>query len=809
MKVRSPLISAEFMALAEILKCLSMAKDSPRNFRYRYDLDGLRGIAIALVVIFHVFVGRVSGGVDVFLLLSGYFFLGSQLRYAGKNNASLNPWWPIWRTIRRLVPALALVIGVTFLLVYFVTPQLLRQELTQQITATLLYYQNWELAAQDADYAAASAETSPLQHMWSMAVQGQFYLMGILFATLLAAVMKLRPSSPAKKFPTVNQIAGPLLIVATIASFAYASRHGLYGTGDNYYSTWSRAWELTLGAVLAIYAHKVPTLSRRLSDALTALGLLALILTGVLISNSLAFPGPLSLLPLGGAMLIILFGGGRISGVMASKKARWLGDVAYSLYLWHWPLLILSTSALGVDTPPWWLGVIIIVISLILAQLTHKFIEQPLRQHRKRPMADDMPVHKGWSDMRTRAGGLRAFGGVIVAACVAAMMSIQPWWNSVVANETDTNLNTTFYPGVMANFGANVPSGMPVKPDPVLVGSMMPPFAQKYCFVGKDRPGDELNEFSPLDPTVPCAIGDLDADFTVYMVGGSHSEQWAAGFEKLGNDMGFKVVPMLRQDCPIETGPGADVTPVCAEWGQMVIDRIIEDKPDLVVSNTTRPGGERGTGLDYVPAGYVGFWEVLAENNIPFLGLRDNPWGIDEDGQGYEFDECYVATEDAAGCGRERETFYQPVDPSAAILAQWPNMIAVDTQDWFCGPDDNCPVVMGNTMVYRDMHHITNAFAVSAAPLLREYVQPFFDRVPQQQEVPENLHLNEQPVESWASKYQSQLEKLWLDYNASQVDPDTGQLVGGQPIDPAYPDPSGQEILPPVPRAGGITAIPQ
>ena len=238
-----------------------MTENSPRSFRYRYDLDGLRGIAIALVVIYHVFVGRVSGGVDVFLLLSGYFFLGSQLRYAAKPNASLNPWWPIWRTLRRLVPSLVLVIGVTYILVRIFTPELMRTELAQQITATMLYFQNWELARQNADYTAASASTSPLQHMWSMAVQGQFYIMGIAFALILAAIMKLRPAPDPKRlkqvrFPTVNQIAGPILIVVTVASFAYASRDGLYGTAANYYSTWSRAWELTLGAVLAIYGTK-------------------------------------------------------------------------------------------------------------------------------------------------------------------------------------------------------------------------------------------------------------------------------------------------------------------------------------------------------------------------------------------------------------------------------------------------------------------------------------------------------------------------------------------------------------------------
>lgn len=191
-----------------------MNKQAPSTFRYRYDLDGLRGIAIALVVLYHVFVGRVSGGVDVFLLLSGYFFLGSQLRYAARPNASLNPWWPIWRTLRRLAPALVLVIGVSYVLVRVFTPKLMNTELTKQITATVFYYQNWELARQNADYAAASATTSPLQHMWSMAVQGQFYLMGIFFALGLAAFMRLRPKKSglkAQRFPSVNSIAGPIL----------------------------------------------------------------------------------------------------------------------------------------------------------------------------------------------------------------------------------------------------------------------------------------------------------------------------------------------------------------------------------------------------------------------------------------------------------------------------------------------------------------------------------------------------------------------------------------------------------------------
>lgn len=716
-----------------------MTTDSPRNFRYRYDLDGLRGIAIGLVVIYHVFVGRVSGGVDVFLLLSGYFFLGSQLRYAGKPNASLNPWWPIWRTLRRLVPSLVLVIGVTYILVRLFTPQLMHTEFTQQITATMLYYQNWELARQNADYTAAAADTSPLQHMWSMSVQGQFYLMGIAFALILAAIMKLRPQESSlrtSRFPTVNQIAGPILIVVTIASFAYASRHGLHGTPENYYSTWSRAWELTLGAVLAIYgsAWKIPA---RFYDLFTGLGLFMLVFTGAIIAETTAYPGPLSLLPLGGAVLIILGGGGKISKAMASGKARWLGDVAYPLYLWHWPLLILSTSYLGQQTPPWWLGIIIIAISLLLADATHRFIERPLRQHRKRPLAEDLPAHKALSGLSTRAGAGRAIGGVVVASCVTALLLIQPLWLRTLNIADAEILNPKQYPGATTFINdITPPDGVEIKPDPIVAGGIQPPVAANWCFVPDSQPADFFFE-TRRDGKTPCIFGDTNSEKEVYLVGGSHAEQYSSALDHLGREMGFKLVPLLRQGCPIELGDDVTVSPECAEWGELVMDRIAEAHPALVISNTTRPQNEYGHGPDAVPAGYQAFWDELSKRDIPFLGFRDNPWGFDEDGEPREFDECYVANEDAVGCGMRFEQVYQPYDPGAVVLSQYENMLSLDTAPWFCDANGDCPVVIGNTMVYRDMHHITNAFADSAIPMIREALTPFLNGEKVQQEAPE------------------------------------------------------------------------
>lgn len=720
-------------------KPLFMNKQAPSTFRYRYDLDGLRGIAIALVVLYHVFIGRVSGGVDVFLLLSGYFFLGSQLRYAARPNASLNPWWPIWRTLRRLVPSLVLVIGVSYVLVRVFTPKLMNTELTKQITATVFYYQNWELARQNADYAAASATTSPLQHMWSMAVQGQFYLMGIFFALGLAAFMRLRPKKSglkAQRFPSVNSIAGPILLVITVASFAYASRDGLYGTPENYYSTWSRAWELTLGAVLVIYGSRLK-MPQHLSNVATALGLAALAGTGMLIADSLAFPGPLSLLPIGGAVLIIIGSGGSFSRVLTVRPSRWLGDIAYPLYLWHWPLLIISTAALGYETPPWWLGAIIIAVSLGLADVTHRFVEKPLRQHRKRPLADDLPVHRGLADLRTRTGALRGVGGVVVAACTVALVAVQPLWQRSLQEANQEILDPQLYPGA-TTFVENItpPENVEIKPDPILARGIQPPVADNWCFIPEQEPSDYFIE-TQKDGVTPCVFGDVNSDVEVYLVGGSHAEQYSSALDHLGREMGFKLVPLTRVGCPIELGDELSVKPSCAEWSKEVVKRIIDADPALVVSNSTRPGQALGHGPDAVPPGYQAFWDELAKHDIPFLGFRDNPWGFDEHGNGRQFDECYVATQDSLGCGIRFEEVYAPYDPGAEVLSQYKNMLAVDTSKWFCDANGDCPVIIGNIMVYRDMHHFTTAFADSAIPLIREAITPFLNGETVQQQPPE------------------------------------------------------------------------
>lgn len=703
---------------------------------YRYDLDGLRGIAIALVVIFHVFVGRVSGGVDVFLLLSGYFFLGSQLRYAGKDNASLNPWWPIWRTIRRLVPALFLTLGVTALLVTFVARNLGTGELYKQFTASVLYYQNWELTAQNADYTAASASTSPLQHLWSMAVQGQFYVAGIAFSLILAMVWKterlhreaiatssrgLKVSLDGQQF--VFHVAGPILIAVTIASFIYASRHGFFGTPQNYYSTFSRAWELTLGAVLAIYGSRIK-LDERMSVVASVAGLFMIVITGFVITDTTAFPGPLTLLPLSGAALVIIGGASKanpVSDVLSRGVFRWLGDIAYSLYLWHWPLLIVATAYLQQQRPSMLLGVAIIAVSLGLAHVTNRWVEKPLAQHRKRPVNTEKPVATALAQLRSATAPRgRALAGVAVAVVAVVLLGMQPRFEARVADaeQRAQSFNPADYPGALALTGAHVPE-LPYQPDPTLVGKMHPLPTQDGCNVARETPGDFFAEVKKNGE--PCVYGDVNSDVTVVLTGGSHAEQWFSPINELGKEYGFKLIALVRQDCAIMIEE-PNVDPNCTQWSQLATDRIIAMQPDLVISTSTRPEQRGGFGQDIVPASYTRFWDQLSAANLPTIALRDNPWAT-ENGNLSDLSMCLALTDDVERCTMPRSQVYAEPNPTDAFASAYPLVDFIDTSDWFC-PAGVCPPVIGNVVVYRDQNHISEPYATSLKPSLWRIIGP-------------------------------------------------------------------------------------
>src|SRR6476469_5851650 len=215
---------------------------------YRHDLDGLRGIAIALVAVFHVWFGRVSGGVDVFLALSGFFFGGRLLRTALKPGTSLSPVPEVTRLVRRLLPALVVVLAASAVLTILIQPETRWETFADQSLASLGYFQNWELASTAANYLRAGEAVSPLQHIWSMSVQGQFYLAFLALIFGFAYLFRRRLGNHMR----ISFVM--LLSSLTIASFVYAIFAHNTDQATAYYNSFARAWELLLGALLGALA---------------------------------------------------------------------------------------------------------------------------------------------------------------------------------------------------------------------------------------------------------------------------------------------------------------------------------------------------------------------------------------------------------------------------------------------------------------------------------------------------------------------------------------------------------------------------
>src|ERR1700722_17576577 len=396
---------------------------------YRYDLDGLRGIAIALVAMFHVWFGRVSGGVDVFLALSGFFFGGKILRAALDPATSLSPVAEVIRLVRRLVPALVVVLAACALLTFLVQPQTRWETFADQSLASLGYYQNWELASTASNYLRAGEAVTPLQHIWSMSVQGQFYIAFLLLIAGCAYLLR-RPLGAHLRTGFVV-----LLGALTIASFVYAIIAHQDDQAIAYYDSFARAWEMLLGALVGALVPYVRW-PMWLRTALATVALAAVVSCGALIDGVAEFPGPWALVPVGATMLMILAGANVASRpgtadrmplpnrLLATGPLVALGTIAYSLYLWHLPLLV----------------------SGLLAYLTTQLVEDPLRS---RASQSPTPAPLPWRSRLRRP--TMALGATVVLLGVTLTATSFTWREHVTvlraAGKDLSLLNPQDYPG--------------------------------------------------------------------------------------------------------------------------------------------------------------------------------------------------------------------------------------------------------------------------------------------------------------------------------------------------------------------------
>ena len=652
------------------------------------EIDGLRGLAIVVIAVYHIWFDRVSGGVDVFLLLSGFFITASLLRSVERTGA-VAPLAFAARIVRRIFPPALVVAAATVLMTVIWLPRATWNQQLGDILATALYYGNWNLALHSVDYLSSNNGASIVQHYWSMGVQAQFY---VLWPILIAASVWLARRAGWGRRRTL----AAALAAVFAASFAFA----LWETGANqafaYFDLRARLWQFAAGGLLAVALPRLRAAVRRPDAPPVAFGAVVLGWAGVAVLlgagfflESTQFPGLAALWPVGGACAVVIAAslspGTGAGHLLNSGPVQWLGDLSYTLYLWHWPILVCYLTATGRDTASLLGGLGILAVATVLAWATHWALEQRL------------PA-TGWGQ-RTKRGAF-ALGAACLALVLASYAALT-WYISFESDRlAEAAADTSLYPGAAA-----LAEGVEVAEADFVPSTL--DAAEDYDPALSGRCNQTMEGYEPI--RCDFGVDESEAAATVVMYGGSKIWQWLPAVLAAAEAQGWHVIAYTKNACIIETGQeslGEERYRSCAAWNDAVVAEIDQIGPDLVFTYGSRVGYEA---YETFPD-YTDRYEQLLATGAPVVAIRDTP------SPRFDIPLCVDLNDaNAAECAVERASYY---DEGAFEALEVPEGVRkVDLTDYICGPRA-CPPVVGNVLVYRDDAHMTNTYAATLGPYL-------------------------------------------------------------------------------------------
>ncbi|MFI5931310.1 acyltransferase family protein [Actinoplanes sp. NPDC051494] len=663
----------------------AVPRPGARQQAHRRDIEGLRAVAVLLVVAYHCGLPLISGGyvgVDVFFVISGFLITGLLLREArGSGTISIPRFYA--RRALRLLPASTVVVLATVVASALWLPPLRLGAILSDALHTTVYAMNYRLAAIGTDYLNAEADPSPLQHFWSLAVEEQFYL---VWPLLIIAFRKRRGL-------------GVALSALTAGSLALAVWQTRENAGWAYFGAHTRAWELGVGALLALGAFRLPRWC-------VPAGLIAIAASAVLFTARTPFPGYAALLPVLGTAAVIAGGTGRRAGLLGLPVLQGVGRLSYSWYLWHWPMLLIAPAAFGRPLAVWE-NVLVGCGALILASLTYALVENPVRHLRT---LRDRP----WRGIGAGLGISLLCAGLCVG--VAQVASSARGGSDYRATALDP---ATFDP-------TSLPALIAASADaPAVPGNLTPALDR----AAKDKPRiyDEGCSGSFVDATVkkPCEYGDLSSPTTVVLLGDSHAGHWFPALEAAATLNHWKLVMVTKSACTVADSViflpelKRDFTE-CVQWRRDALDYVRSLHPAKIVMASTYPTSELlhvpGTQDEAWVAGWSASIAAVSAPGTEVYFMNDTPWqaGAVPDCLSAHMDEpsaCAHPRAKAIGKAARRELVMAAARTAGATV--------IDPTPWFCTAT-TCPVIVGNLLVYRDQHHITTAYSRLLGPLVSE-----------------------------------------------------------------------------------------
>jgi len=646
-----------------------------RNKNYRADIEGMRAIAILLVIAAHFGVpGFYAGfiGVDIFFVLSGYLITSILVReYEASQTIKLARFYA--NRLRRLLPALATMVILSSIAAYYLLPESQNIAHSKAGAASVLWLSNIYFAFSDVDYFAAENTKNIFLHTWSLGVEEQFYL---IWPFVLLGVLSIA------KAKTLNSRLVIAFSVIALISFIGCMYFALHNPTIAFYMTPVRAWQFSGGALAWLLGrYRVPTL--RLANITGLLGLALIGSALLLIDGFSVYPSFSALLPTLGTALLLWSGSGglknqRIAAFLSIAPMQKIGHLSYSWYLWHWPVLLISDQLISVkgDLTN---SIFAIALSLLLAIVTFRLIESPFRFGKPAKL----PVR--WQ--------------VISALALMVLLNAQLLrWHTSTQEQLASGFNQ-----FIAKSIADVP------------------------FIYSDG-CDDWYQSSELKP---CVYGNEGADKTAVLLGDSIGAQWFSALTHMHDPAQWRIVVLTKSSCPMVDEPyfyariGREYTE-CSEWRNRAIEWLGKQKVDrLFIGGTasaefTDEQWQSGTMriLDKVGAVVSSAYLIEANPILPFNGPECL---LKSKGASIAVENCHAPAENS------RYTHVAKILENTT--QQFKNVYWVETANFVC-PNQVCnSITKSNTgddvVVFRDSQHLTDSFVATRAPYFKQQIDEY------------------------------------------------------------------------------------
>ncbi|WP_230329309.1 acyltransferase family protein [Nocardia aurantiaca] len=685
---------------------------------FRPDIEGLRAVAVLVVVLFHANTPGVEGGfvgVDVFFVISGFLVTGILWREAAAaDTVGLIRFYGA--RARRLLPAAGVVVVATAIGAATLLPPLQARQVLGDGIASALYAGNYRLALRGTDYLAGDTLPSPFQHFWSLGVEEQFYLLWPVLIAVTAWFARRRRIGSAAVSPY-------LIVLAAVAALSFTI--SLIWTRTlppwAYFSLPTRAWELGIGGMIALSAGAWSRLPKAVGAPAGWIGLAVIVAACTQLNGKTPYPGTAALLPILGTALVIISGCGEtrfgVGRGLALPAMRAIGRVSYSWYLWHWPVLLLAPRVLGHQLGR---GGSMAAVTMAggLAMLTLWLVENPVRF--AAPLRGSAARSLACGGAITAVAGGVALMLLVLApvpvgrGAAAAALTLATAAPSA-APSTDSRDATVRQLTEQAQAAVAASAEIQAVPS-----NLTPSLA--------DAPGDKAGVF--VDGCVrswrevgqpECASGDPDSATTVALVGDSHAAMWHPAFEPIAAQRHWRLETMAKVTCPLLDLPitspylGREYTE-CEQWRGQILTRLRAERPRLIVVSMSRRYGADFGFVSYDQAWVDSLNHLVGQLRatgaaVLVLGSIPDPHTT--------VPVCLSEhIDNAAACTPARPVAVNDAgiaDEQAATTAAGGQY--ADLTPLFCTAA-RCPLIIGDNLVYRDDNHLTVSYARTLGPVI-------------------------------------------------------------------------------------------